>query len=53
MHIEIDFVVGAESAVRTIAGSETVGKDLHEQLATVGCEHSVVVTFTADGRWAA
>lgn len=53
MDIEIDFVVGAESAVRTIAGSETVGTDLHEQLATVGCEHSVVVTFTADRRWAA
>ena len=53
MDIEIDFVVGAGSAVCTIAGSETKGKDLHEQLATVGYERSVVVTFTADRRWAA
>ena len=53
MDIEIDFVVGAESAVRTIAGSATMGKDLHEQLATVGYERSVLVTFTADRRWAA
>ena len=53
MDIEIDFVVGAESAVRTIAGSATMSKDLHEQLATVGYERSVLVTFTADRWWAA
>ena len=53
MDIEIDFVVGAESAVRTIADSDTVRQDLHEQLAALGYERSVVVTFTADRRWAA
>ena len=53
MDIEIDFVVGAESAVRTIADSDTVRQDLHKQLAALGYERSVVVTFTADRRWAA
>jgi cation diffusion facilitator family transporter len=52
MDIEIDFVIGAESAVRTIADSDTVRQDLHDQLAALGYERSVVVTFTADRRWA-
>ena len=52
MDIEIDFVVGAESAVRTIADGDSVRQDLHEQLAALGYERSVVVTFTADRRWA-
>ena len=53
MDIEIDFIVDAESTVRTIADSDTVRQDLHEQLAALGYERSVVVTFTADPRWAA
>jgi cation diffusion facilitator family transporter len=53
MDIEIDFLVGAESPVRTIADSDTVRQDLFEQLATLGYERSLVVTFTADPRWAA
>ena len=53
MDIEIDFVVGAESAVRTIADSDTVRQDLHERLAALGYDRSVVVAFTADRRWAA
>jgi predicted Co/Zn/Cd cation transporter (cation efflux family) len=53
MDIEIDFVVGDESAVRTITDSDTVRQDLHEQLAALGYERSVTVTFTADRRWAA
>ena len=52
MDIEIDFVVGDESAVRTIADGDSVRQDLHEQLAALGYERSVVVTFTADRRWA-
>jgi cation diffusion facilitator family transporter len=52
MDIEIDFVVGAESTVRTIADSDTVRQDLHDQLADLGYERSVVVTFTGDRRWA-
>jgi predicted Co/Zn/Cd cation transporter (cation efflux family) len=52
MDIEIDYVVGAESAVRTIADADTVRQDLHDQLAALGYERSVVVTFTADRRWA-
>jgi cation diffusion facilitator family transporter len=53
MDIEIDFVVGAESPIRTIAESDTVREDLYEQLAPLGYERSAVVTFTADPRWAA
>jgi cation diffusion facilitator family transporter len=53
MDIEIDFVVGAESAVRTIADSDAVRQDLHERLAALGYDRSVVVAFTADRRWAA
>jgi len=53
MDIEIDFVVGTESPVSTIADSDTVREDLHERLAALGYERSVVVTFTADPRWAA
>jgi cation diffusion facilitator family transporter len=53
MDIEIDFVVDAESAVRTISDSDSVREDLHERLAALGYERSVVVTFTADRRWAA
>ena len=50
--IEIDFVVGAESAIRTIADADIVRQDLHDRLAALGYERSVVVTFTADRRWA-
>jgi cation diffusion facilitator family transporter len=53
MDIEIDFVVGAESGVHTIADSDTVREDLHERLAALGYDRSVVMTFTADRRWAA
>jgi cation diffusion facilitator family transporter len=53
MDIEIDFVVGAESPVRTIADGDAVRQDLHDQLEALGYERSVVVTFTADRRWAA
>jgi cation diffusion facilitator family transporter len=52
MDIEIDFVIDAGSAVRTIADGDAVRQDLHEQLAALGYERSVVVTFTADRRWA-
>jgi cation diffusion facilitator family transporter len=52
MDIEIDFVVGPESEVRTIADSDTVRQDLYEQLAALGYERSLVVTFTTDRRWA-
>jgi predicted Co/Zn/Cd cation transporter (cation efflux family) len=51
MDIEIGFVFDA--AIRTIASRETVRQELHEQLAALGYERSVVVTFTADRRWAA
>jgi cation diffusion facilitator family transporter len=52
MDIEIDFVLGPESAVVTVADGDEVRSDLHERLAALGYERSVVVTFTTDRRWA-
>jgi predicted Co/Zn/Cd cation transporter (cation efflux family) len=52
MDIEIDFVLGPESTVVTVADCDAVRSDLHERLAALGYERSVVVTFTTDRRWA-
>ena len=49
--IEVDFVVGADSAVRTIADCDVVRQDLHDRLAALGHGRSVVVAFTADRKW--
>jgi predicted Co/Zn/Cd cation transporter (cation efflux family) len=50
--IEIDFVVAPESTVVTVADCDAVRADLHERLAALGYERSVVVAFTTDRRWA-
>jgi cation diffusion facilitator family transporter len=52
MDIEIDFVLGPESMVVTVADCDAVRADLHEQLAALGYQRSVVVSFTTDRRWA-
>jgi predicted Co/Zn/Cd cation transporter (cation efflux family) len=52
MDIEVDYVVGSESRVVTVADCDSVRSDLHEQLAALGYEKSVVVAFTTDRRWA-
>jgi cation diffusion facilitator family transporter len=52
MDIEIDFVLGEDSPVRTVADCDRVREDLHERLAALGYERSVAVTFTNDRRWA-
>jgi cation diffusion facilitator family transporter len=52
MDIEIDFVVGEASEVRTVTDCDQVREDLHERLATLGYERAVTVTFTNDRRWA-
>jgi cation diffusion facilitator family transporter len=50
--IEVDFVVGADSPVRTVADCDRVRQDLHDRLAALGHERSVVVAFTTDRKWA-
>jgi predicted Co/Zn/Cd cation transporter (cation efflux family) len=50
--VEVDFVVGDESPVRTIADCDVVRQALHDRLATLGYDRSVVVAFTADRKWA-
>jgi cation diffusion facilitator family transporter len=50
--VEIDFVVDDSSAVRTVADCDEVRSDLHDRLAELGHERSVVVAFTTDRRWA-
>jgi predicted Co/Zn/Cd cation transporter (cation efflux family) len=51
MDIEVDYVVGPESSVVTIADCDAVRSDLHERLLALGYEKSVVVAFTNDRRW--
>ena len=53
MDVEIDFVVDDGSRVRTVADCDEVRTDLHERLAALGHERSVIVAFTTDRRWAA
>jgi cation diffusion facilitator family transporter len=52
LDIEIDFVVGADSPVQTVADCDKVREYLHDRLAGLGDECSVVVAFTADRKWA-
>lgn len=50
--VEIAFVVGEPSPVRTVADCDDVRSDLHARLETLGYERSMSVTFTRDPRWA-
>jgi cation diffusion facilitator family transporter len=50
--VEVDFVVGEKSSVRTVADGDVVRQALHDRLAELGYERSVVVAFTTDRRWA-
>ena len=50
--VEIDYLVDDGSAVRTVADCDEVRSDLHERLAALGHERSVVVAFTTERRWA-
>jgi predicted Co/Zn/Cd cation transporter (cation efflux family) len=50
--VEVDFVVGADSPVHTVADCDRVRQDLHDRLAALGHERSVVVAFTTDRKWA-
>ena len=52
MDIEITFVVGNDSPVRTVLDCDAVRTDLHERLTALGYERSVIVAFTTDARWA-
>jgi cation diffusion facilitator family transporter len=52
LDIEIDFVVGADSPVHTVADCDKVRQHLHDRLGDLAEERSVVVAFTTDRRWA-
>jgi cation diffusion facilitator family transporter len=52
MDIEVDYVVGPGSRVVTVVDCDAVRLDLHERLAALGYEKSLVVAFTTDRRWA-
>jgi predicted Co/Zn/Cd cation transporter (cation efflux family) len=52
MDIEVDYVVGPGSRVVTVVDCDAVRSDLHERLAALGYEKSLVVAFTTDRRWA-
>jgi cation diffusion facilitator family transporter len=51
MDIEIGFVVGDDSDVRTVRDCDVVRQDVHDRLAGLGFERSLVVAFTSDRRW--
>ena len=50
--VEVDFVVGEDSSVRTVADGDLVRQALHDRLAELGYERSVTVAFTTERRWA-
>jgi cation diffusion facilitator family transporter len=50
--VEVDFVVGEDSAVRTVADCDVVRQALHDQLTALGYGRSMVVAFTTDRKWA-
>lgn len=50
--VEVDFVVGEGSSVRTVADGDLVRQALHDRLADLGHERSVIVAFTTERRWA-
>jgi predicted Co/Zn/Cd cation transporter (cation efflux family) len=50
--IDVAFLIGASSPVRTVEDCDVVRADLHERLAELGYERSVAVSFTADPQWA-
>lgn len=52
MDIEIDFVLGEDSTVTTVAECDQIRHELHDRLATLGYERSVVISFTTERRWA-
>lgn len=52
LDIEIDFVVGQECAVQTVAQFDEVRRDLHQRFAALDYEPSMSVGFTADRKWA-
>jgi len=45
-------VVGADSAVQTVADCDVVRQDLHDRLTALGHGRSVVVAFTTEHKWA-
>jgi predicted Co/Zn/Cd cation transporter (cation efflux family) len=50
--IEMAFVVGEASPVRTVTDCDGVRSYLHDRLTALGYAQSVSVSFTADSRWA-
>ena len=50
--VEVAFVVGERSPVRTVEDCDGVRGDLHDRLAGLGYERSLTVSFTQDPRWA-
>ncbi|NMI01430.1 cation diffusion facilitator family transporter [Pseudonocardia acidicola] len=52
LDIEIDFVVDTASKAQNVREFDAVRQDLHDLLQPLGYEKSMIVSFTADRRWA-
>ncbi len=50
--IEIDFIVGEASSIRTIADCDRVRAELYAELGALGYDRSVAIAFTHDRRFA-
>ncbi len=51
MDIEVDYLLGDAARTLTVAECDTVRQLVHDRLAEVGMERSVVVAFTGERRW--
>jgi cation diffusion facilitator family transporter len=52
LDLEIDFVVDDTSKAQDVHEFDAVRQELHDRLESLGYRRSMVVTFTADRRWA-
>jgi predicted Co/Zn/Cd cation transporter (cation efflux family) len=52
LDVEIDFVVDDASTAQSVREFDVVRQELHDRLAPLGHPLSMVVSFTADRRWA-
>ena len=50
--VEVAFLVGEPSPIRTVEECDGVRGDLYDRLAALGYERSLTVSFTRDPRWA-
>jgi cation diffusion facilitator family transporter len=51
MDIEVDFVLGDRARTLTVAQCDEVRQEVHDGLAPLGFDRSLIITFTGERRW--